>query len=146
MSESLRLTLDEVHALVTETFLSNGGSPEQTRAVADTVTAAERDECKSQGLFRVLGYIESILSGKVNAIAEPKLERLAPGVIKVDGFSGFAPLALEVGCEPLVALAPERRCSHAPTLTGHPPRTLPIPKGEPSKPAQRTLRLSSRGR
>ena len=42
-------------------------------------------------------------------------------------------------------LVPERRCSHAVTPTGHPPRTRPIPKGELSKPAQRTHRLSSRG-
>ena len=108
MSETVRLTLDEVHALATEAFLANGGSPEQTRAVADTVTAAERDECKSHGLFRVPGYIASVRSGKVNAVAEPKVERLAPGVVKVDGFNGFAPLALEVGREPLVELAREQ--------------------------------------
>ena len=108
MSDLVRMTLDEVHALATETFLANGGSPEQTRAVADTVTAAERDECKSHGLFRVPGYIASIRSGKVNPVAEPKVERLAPGVVKVDGFNGFAPLALEAGREPLVALAREQ--------------------------------------
>ena len=108
MSDSVRLSLDEVHALATETFLANGGSPEQIRADADTVTAAERDECKSHGLFRVPGYIASIRSGKVNAVAEPKVERLAPGVVKVDGFNGFAPLALEVGREPLVDLAREQ--------------------------------------
>ena len=108
MSESVRLTLDEVHALATETFLANGGSPEQTRAVADTVTAAERDECKSHGLFRVPGYIASIRSGKVNGTAEPMVEPLAPGVVKVDGLNGFAPLALEAGREPLVTLAREQ--------------------------------------
>ena len=108
MSESVRLTLDEVHALATETFLANGGSPEQTRAVADTVTAAERDECKSHGLFRVPGYIASIRSGKVNGTAEPTVEPLAPGVVKVDGLNGFAPLALEAGREPLVTLAREQ--------------------------------------
>ena len=108
MSESVRLSLDEVHALATETFLANGGSPEQTRAVADTVTAAERDECKSHGLFRVPGYIASIRSGKVNGTAEPTMEPLAPGVVKVDGLNGFAPLALEAGREPLVTLAREQ--------------------------------------
>ena len=108
MSESVRLSLDEVHALATETFLANGGSPEQTRAVADTVTAAERDECKSHGLFRVPGYIASIRSGKVNGTAEPTVEPLAPGVVKVDGLNGFAPLALEAGREPLVTLAREQ--------------------------------------
>ena len=78
MNESVRMTLDEVHALATDAFLANGGSPAQSRAVADTVTAAERDECRSHGLFRVPGYVASIRSGKVNAGAEPKAERLAP--------------------------------------------------------------------
>ena len=108
MTDSVRMTLDEVHALATATFLANGGSAEQTRAVADTVTAAERDECKSHGLFRVPGYIASIRSGKVNGTAEPVVERLAPSVVKVDGQNGFAPLALEVGRDPLVALAREQ--------------------------------------
>ena len=105
MNDTVRMTLDEVHTLATETFLANGGSTEQTRALADTVTAAERDECKSHGLFRVPGYIASIRSGKADAAAEPVVERLAPGVVKVDGRNGFAPLALEMGREPLVALA-----------------------------------------
>ena len=103
--ESVRMTLEEVHALATDVFLANGGSPEQSRAVADTVTAAERDECKSHGLFRVPGYVASIRSGKVDAAAEPKAERIAPGVVKVDGCNGFAPLALEAGRAPLVERA-----------------------------------------
>ena len=106
-SDPVRMTLDEVHALAAGAFLANGGSPEQSRAVADTVTAAERDECKSHGLFRVPGYVASIRSGKVDAAAEPKVERLAPAVVKVDGCNGFAPLALEAGREPLVELARE---------------------------------------
>lgn len=44
----------------------------------------------------------------MNAVAEPQAERLAPGVVKVDGFNGFAPLALEAGREPLVELAREQ--------------------------------------
>ena len=106
-SDPVRMTLDEVHALAAGAFLANGGSPEQSRAVADTVTAAERDECKSHGLFRVPGYVASVRSGKVDAAAEPKVARLAPGVVKVDGCNGFAPLALEAGQEPLVELARE---------------------------------------
>ena len=44
----------------------------------------------------------------MNATIELKVERLAPGVVKVDGFNGFAPLALEVGREPFVAHAREQ--------------------------------------
>ena len=108
MRESVRMSLDEVHALASEIFLAHGGSPEQTRAVADTVTAAERDECRSHGLFRVPGYVASIRSGKVNAAAKPKVDRLAPAVVRVDGAHGFAPLALEIGRGPLTALAREQ--------------------------------------
>ena len=108
MSESVRMGLDEVHALATEVFLAHGGSPEQTRAVADTVTAAERDECRSHGLFRVPGYVASIRSGKVDAAAKPRVDRLAPAVVEVDGAHGFAPLALEAGRGPLAALAREQ--------------------------------------
>ena len=62
----------------------------------------------SHGHFHVPGYIASVRSGKVNATTELKVERLAPGVVKVDDFNGFAPLALEVGREPLVDLAREQ--------------------------------------
>lgn len=105
MSDTVRLSLDEVHALAGEVFLAHGASPEQTRAVADTVTAAERDECRSHGLFRVPGYVASIRSGKVDAAAAPVVETLAPGVVRVDGRGGFAPLALEAGREPLAERA-----------------------------------------
>ena len=108
MTEPVRMTLGEAHALATEIFLAHGGSPEQTRAVADTVTAAERDECRSHGLFRVPGYVASIRSGKVRAAATPTVERLAPAVVGVDGRYGFAPLALEAGRGPLVELAREQ--------------------------------------
>ena len=57
----------------------------------------------SHGLFRVPGYIASVRSGKVNAGTEPKVERLAPGVVKVDGFNGFAPLVGELDQPVVVA-------------------------------------------
>ena len=105
MNEEVRLTLDEVHALTTAAFINQGASPAQAEAVADTVTAAERDECKSHGLFRVPGYLASVRSGKVNAQAVPRVKSLAPGVLQVDAEGGFAPLALALGRPPLVELA-----------------------------------------
>lgn len=50
----VRLSLDEVHELATKGLAQYGASPEQARAVADTITFAERDGCKSHGLFRFL--------------------------------------------------------------------------------------------
>ena len=105
MSDLAHLTLDEVHALATEVFAARGVSQDHARAIADTVTAAERDDCKSHGLFRVPGYIKSVVSGKVTPDAVPTVQDLAPGVVQVDARNGFAPLALEAGREPLAQKA-----------------------------------------
>ena len=101
MTTEAKLTLKEVHALATEVFHAHGVSAEQTRAVADIVTAAERDGCKSHGLFRVPGYMKSIRSSKVTPDAVPVVSELAPAIVHVDAQNGFAPLALEVGRQPL---------------------------------------------
>jgi LDH2 family malate/lactate/ureidoglycolate dehydrogenase len=94
--------LEEVAALAQEVLLAHGLSAEHARAIAATVTAAERDDCKSHGLFRIPGYIKAVVSGKVTPDAVPTCSNLAPAIVKVDGNNGFAPLALEVGHAPLV--------------------------------------------
>jgi delta1-piperideine-2-carboxylate reductase len=73
--------------------------------VADIVTAAERDLCHSHGLFRIPGYVASLKSGKANGKARPAVSELAPGVVRIDGDGGFAPLALETGRAPLIERA-----------------------------------------
>ena len=66
MSESIPLSLSDVHALASATLRANGLSDEQTQALADTVTAAERDGCKSHGLFRIPAYVQSARNGLAN--------------------------------------------------------------------------------
>jgi LDH2 family malate/lactate/ureidoglycolate dehydrogenase len=105
MAELVRLTLEEVDALAYGVLRANGLSEAQARAIADTVTAAERDDSKSHGLFRLPGYVSSVRSGKVAPNAVPEVRELAPAVLQVDGQNGFAPLALRVGREPLAAKA-----------------------------------------
>lgn len=102
---TVRLSLQEVHALAAKCLTANGCDAENARAVADIVTAAERDICLSHGLFRIPGYVASLRSGKVNGTARPVVDDLAPAVVRVDGRGGFAPLALEVGRAPLAAKA-----------------------------------------
>ena len=51
------LSLDEVRDLATRALLANGCNQANADAVADTVTAAERDGCKSHGLFRIPGLV-----------------------------------------------------------------------------------------
>jgi LDH2 family malate/lactate/ureidoglycolate dehydrogenase len=105
MSDLVKMSLEDVHGLTTRILLGHGVSEDQSRAIANTVTNAERDDCKSHGLFRVPGYVKSVVSGKVDAKAVPELRDLAPGVIQVDGKHGFSPLALETGRGPLIERA-----------------------------------------
>jgi LDH2 family malate/lactate/ureidoglycolate dehydrogenase len=105
MPDLTRLTLEQVHALALQVLGAQGVSAPQAQAIADTITAAERDDCKSHGLFRLPGYVQSVRSGKVTPDAAPQLHELAPAVVQVDGQNGFAPLALRIGCAPLAEKA-----------------------------------------
>lgn len=101
----VQLTLEEVHALVIDTLMRCGCDVENAAAVARVVTAAERDGCHSHGLMRLAGYAATLKSGKVNGKARPRVEQIAPAVVRVDGDGGFAPLALETGRQPLIDCA-----------------------------------------
>ena len=105
MTDLARLTLDQVHALTLQVLHAHGVSADQALAIANTITAAERDDCKSHGLFRLPGYVSSVRSGKVTPDAVPQLHDLAPAIVQVDGQNGFAPLALRLGCMPLAEKA-----------------------------------------
>lgn len=89
----VHLTLDDVHALATSCLMINGCDAENAGAVADTITAAERDGAASHGLFRLPGYVATLKSGKVNGAAQPSIKNLAPGVLQMNGDGGFAPYA-----------------------------------------------------
>ena len=105
MSQEVRLTLDEVRELANNALLANGLSSEQARAIADNVTRAERDECKSHGLFRIPWYAGAVRAGTASPDAVPVLSELAPAVAKVDAGGGFSPLAQEVGADALTEKA-----------------------------------------
>ncbi len=107
MSE-VKLSLDEVKDLARRCLLANGCNEANAGAVASTVAAAERDGSHSHGLFRMPGYVASLRSGKVNGRADPRVERLAPAVVRIDGDDGYAPLAHERGRAPLVERAREQ--------------------------------------
>ena len=84
------LTLDDVRDLTTRTLCHLGASRENADAVADVITAAERDDCKSHGLFRLPGYCGALKSGRVDGKAIPGITQLAPAVVQVDARGGFS--------------------------------------------------------
>ena len=105
MSDPVRLSLAAVHALALQVLRTQGVSEAHALAIADTITAAERDDCKAHGLFRLPGYVRSVRSGKVTPDSVPEVHELAPAIVHVDGKNGFAPLALQIGSAPLAEKA-----------------------------------------
>ncbi len=105
MSETVRMSVAEIHDLAVQALQSRGCSTAQAQAIADTVTAAERDGARSHGLFRIPFYVKAIDGAGAQPAADPALSDLAPGVVRVDGGMGFAPLALQRGAEPLIERA-----------------------------------------
>ena len=107
MNDRVRLTLDEVHRTATGALRARGYSVRHARAIADTVTAAERDECASHGLFRIPFYVKALQETNVSPDAEPTFRDLAPAVLHADAHFGFAPLALQLAADPLEQRARE---------------------------------------
>jgi LDH2 family malate/lactate/ureidoglycolate dehydrogenase len=99
------LNLDAVHDLALQVLTAHGLAAAQAEAIARTIAAAEADECRSHGLYRLIGYAGSLRSGRVNARAEPKVTRVAGSVIRVDAQHGFASLANEIGRPALIEVA-----------------------------------------
>lgn len=105
MQDAVRMSLAEVNETARSLLLAEGVAASHAEAIARTVTAAERDECRHHGLFRIPFYVDALRAGQASPDAEPVLRDLAPGVVQVDAGNGFSPLALERGDEPLAERA-----------------------------------------
>lgn len=102
MTETAPLTVAALQKLTSDIFRKAGLSAPQADAVARTITAGERDACKSHGIYRIEGNLRTIKGGKVNLTAEPQVTDDGSAVIRIDAKGGFSPLAFEIGA-PLLA-------------------------------------------
>jgi delta1-piperideine-2-carboxylate reductase len=101
----VKLTLDEGRKLAFDCLVKNGCDEANAAASADRMVQAEGDGCPSHGLFRLGWYVKGVKSGRVNGKAQPQVEQLARGVVRIDGSGGFAPLGQKLAHEALVPLA-----------------------------------------
>ncbi len=108
MAHGVPQTLEQVHSLAFRALIAQGFSAEQGHAIADTITAAERDRCESHGLFRLPFYIKAASNPDADKTAVPTLTVSDSSVVRVDGARGFCPLALSIGLDPLTEKANER--------------------------------------
>jgi delta1-piperideine-2-carboxylate reductase len=102
---SIHMSLEQAHELAMNCLLNNGCDEANSRAAADRMIQAEADLCHSHGLFRLPWYTATVKSGRANGEAKPRIEQLAPAVIRVDGDGGFAPLGQQMAHQPLVDCA-----------------------------------------
>jgi delta1-piperideine-2-carboxylate reductase len=106
MSNTAVLTTEALHERVDAIFRNAGLNAIQSDAVARVIAAAERDACKSHGIYRIEGVLRTIKAGAARPDAVPELlPQHAPAVVKVDAKGGFHNAAVELGMPALVECA-----------------------------------------
>lgn len=95
--EMVRLGLDDVLALCRDVLRAAGLSPEQTESVARVIWAAQRDDCQSHGVWRLLGCVRTIRAGKLDVDARPVIFDHSPAIVRVDAKRAFSNLAFDWG-------------------------------------------------
>lgn len=99
------LTLDDAFALSVEVLTVNGFSEPHARAIAEIICEAQRDECQSHGLYRLIVCVNSIRNGKVDGTVSPEVIADVPGVVTVDAHNGYSLFALKRGLPILIEKA-----------------------------------------
>jgi len=81
-----------------ETILGKAGlNALQAGAVARVIVAAERDACKSHGVYRIEGVLRTMKAGKVKPDAVPEIvPGTSGGIVRVDAKGGFSNAAGEL--------------------------------------------------
>lgn len=103
MNDVLLLSFDEALALCREAAMAQGASPENARALAVSIVAAEADGQPAVGFAHFLDYLDALAAGRIAGKAEPMLTRPAPAVILSDGRGGIAHTGFDRGFADIVS-------------------------------------------
>lgn len=95
MSEMVKLTLDEVHALCLSVLSKSGYGPDHATAIADLLTTCQTDDCQSHGLFRLLMCNDTMQAGKVDGHVKPVVASSDNAIVRVDAQGGISLLAFD---------------------------------------------------
>ena len=101
------LSLKDIYNLANKTLLANGCDEETSNILSDLIMKAERDGSLSHGLFRLPAYVAGLKSGKINGKNRPKVSKITPSVVKVDGNNCLAPMVLNKSLPELIKAAKE---------------------------------------
>jgi len=105
MAEERTLSLADAEALSRQVLLNSGFNPAHAAAITRSVVAAQRDECHSHGLYRLIGCAQTAQYRGIDPDAEPTVIDQAPSVVRVDANQGSSLLAFERGLPLLVEKA-----------------------------------------
>jgi len=95
--DTVTLSLEEVNDLAERVLRHHGLSSAHARAIARVISAGQRDECHSHGLYRLITVVHTLRQGQVSRDAEPVVQDRTPALVAVDARGAFSPLAFEVG-------------------------------------------------
>ena len=101
------LSLEDIYNLANKTLSANGCDEETSNILSDLIMKAERDGSLSHGLFRLPAYVAGLKSGKINGKNRPKVSKITPSVVKVDGKNCLAPMVLNKSLPELIKAAKE---------------------------------------
>ncbi|WP_376870598.1 Ldh family oxidoreductase [Albirhodobacter sp. R86504] len=107
MTDTVTLSVDALQQRLRRIFDLCGLRAEASDCLARVITAAERDNCKSHGIYRVEGCMRVIKAGKVEPLAVPEIFDAGKAVIEVDAKGGFSNPAFEAAKALLAARARE---------------------------------------
>lgn len=107
MTDTLRLSFDELVARITAIFAHAGMSPAAAASLGRVIAEGERDGCKSHGVYRLAGCLATIKAGKVDPVALPELDDDGGAVIRVNARDGFSTPAFDMAAPLLAARAKE---------------------------------------
>lgn len=101
MERDITLSIEDAQTLSRRILQAAGFGDGHVEAITRSVVAAQRDECHSHGLYRLLGIVETARMGGLDPQAVPEVIDHAPGIVKVDAHYGSSLLAFEQGLAPL---------------------------------------------
>jgi len=101
--DEIFLSWQELFDLARGFLTAHGLSRAQADALAGALCKAERDGCRSHGLQRLPGTVETMAHPAFNRNADPVPQALTPAITRVDADYGFSILAAERGLPLLVA-------------------------------------------
>jgi delta1-piperideine-2-carboxylate reductase len=90
----IHLSFPEARKLADDVFRANGCSDAVADILADVILLCERDGPASHGFFSMYNYMFGLRGGHVNGAGEPSVDRVRPGVLRVDGDNGYGQVAM----------------------------------------------------